>query len=436
MTLTPFAWVLLGLGGLVAFLSAARPEWLGWVLLIDLLAVLAITVDAFTLPRADAFRVQRKHERVLSLGTANRIELHLEHALTTPRRARLRDEPPPFCDYDRREFSVTLLPNQPTQVVYHLTPRYRGEARFEDVFVRVAGRFGLALRDYRLPARESVPVYPNLLQMREYDLLRHRGRLQQMGFRQLRLRGQGTEFESLREYTPDDEFRKIDWKATARRGKPIVRDYQTERSQNVILMLDAGRNMLAEVEGKRKFDAVLNAALMLAYVAVQMDDKVGALVFSDEIDLFSVPQRGRTQVGKLVEALHAAQPRMVEPDYLYATTYLARRWRKRSLIALFTDLIDPDASRMVLHALGTLTRQHLCVAITVSDPRLHAWSRQVPEKPLELYRRAVAVQTLADRLAAMRTLERMGIHCIDAEPETLVPALVNYYLQMKARGGL
>ncbi|MFN3690152.1 MAG: hypothetical protein ACK4UU_04420, partial [Fimbriimonadales bacterium] len=194
MVLTYRAWLLLSLGGLVALIGAARPEWLGLVLPIDLLAILAITVDALTLPRLEAFRVQRKHERVLSLGAANRIELRLEHTLTTPRRARLRDEPPPLCDYDQREFHLTLQPHQPVQVAYHLAPRYRGEARFEDVFLRVEGRFGLTARDYRLPAREIAPAYPNLLQMREYDLLRHRGRLQQMGFRQLRLRGQGTEF--------------------------------------------------------------------------------------------------------------------------------------------------------------------------------------------------------------------------------------------------
>ena len=436
MTLTYRAWAVLSAGGLVALLGAVRPDLLGLTLLVDLLAVVIIAVDALSLPRAEAFRLQRRHERVLSLGAENRIELTLTHDLTAPHHARLRDEPPPDCDYDRREFTLRLTPDQPAQVVYHLTPRYRGEARFEDVFLRVEGRLRLTTRDYRLPARESVPVYPNLLQLREYDLLRHRGRLQLMGFRQLRLRGQGTEFESLREYTPDDEFRRIDWKATARRGKPIVRDYQTERSQNVVLLLDAGRTMLAEVEGRRKFDAVLNAALMLAYVAVQMDDKVGALVFADEVDLFSPPQRGRAQVGKLVDALHDAEPRMVESDYLYAATYLAKRWRKRSLIALFTDLIDPDASRMVLHALGALRRQHLCVAITDADPRLHRWSQQPPDTPSDLYRRAVALQTLNDRLAATRALERMGVHCIDAEPDTLVAALVNHYLQVKARGGL
>jgi uncharacterized protein (DUF58 family) len=373
---------------------------------------------------------------VLSLGTANRIELMLSAAISAPLRVRLRDEPPPDCTFDRREFDILLRPEEPASVHYHLTPLYRGEARFEDIFLRVEGRLGLVYGFYRLPARERVPVYPNLLQMREYELLRHRGLLRQMGFRQTRLRGLGTEFESLREYTIDDEFRRIDWKATARRGKPIVRDYQVERSQNVLLLFDAGRNMLAEVEGMRKFDAVLNTGLMLAYVATQMDDKVGALVFADEIDQFVPPQRGRGQVAKLVQQLHAVQPRMVEADYLYAITYLAQRWRKRSLMVLFTDLIDPDASRVLLQALAGLARQHLCVCVTVSDPRLHEWSQQTPHTAEQLYRRAIATQVLTDRLAAARTLERMGIATVDAEPETLVSALVNFYLQVKARGGL
>jgi uncharacterized protein (DUF58 family) len=436
MTLTFRAWILVGVGGLISLLGIARPALLVWVVPYDLLVAVLVALDALWLPRAARFRVARLHEAVLSLGTANRIELMLSAAISAPLRVRLRDEPPPDCTFDQREFDVLLRPEEPALVHYHLTPLYRGEARFEDIFLRVEGRLGLVYGFYRLPARERVPVYPNLLQMREYELLRHRGLLRQMGFRQTRLRGLGTEFESLRDYTIDDEFRRIDWKATARRGKPIVRDYQVERSQNVLLLFDAGRNMLAEVEGMRKFDAVLNTGLMLAYVATQMDDKVGALVFADEIDQFIPPQRGRGQVAKLVQQLHAVQPRMVEADYLYAITYLAQRWRKRSLMVLFTDLIDPDASRVLLQAMAGLARQHLCVCVTVSDPRLHAWSQQTPRTAEQLYRRAIATQVLTDRLAAARTLERMGIATIDAEPETLVSALVNFYLQVKARGGL
>jgi len=186
----------------------------------------------------------------------------------------------------------------------------------------------------------------------------------------------------------------------------------------------------------RKFDTVLNTALMLAYVATQMDDKVGAMVFADEIDQFVPPQRGRAQVAHLTQRLHAAQPRLVEPDYLYAVTYLARRWRKRSLMVFFTDLIDPESSRLLLHAIGALHKQHLCVVVTVADPRLRAWSHELPESPETLYRRAVATQVLTDRLSAIRTLERMGVYAIDSAPETLVADLVNYYLQIKARGAV
>ncbi len=436
MTLTVRAWILLSVGGLISLLGVARPPLLVWVVPYDLVVAALIVADALLLPRAARFRAARLHEAVLSLGTANRIELTLSAAISRPLRVRLRDEPPPDCTFDRREFDLVLMPDTPAQVAYHLTPLYRGEARFEDVFLRVEGWLGLVYGFYRLPARERVPIYPNLLQLREYELLRHRGLLRQMGFRQTRLRGLGTEFESLREYTIDDEFRRIDWKATARRGKPIVRDYQIERSQNVILLFDAGRNMLAEVEGMRKFDAVLNTGLMLAYVATQMDDKVGTLVFADEVERFLPPQRGRAQLAQLVHALHAVQPRMVEADYIYAITYLAQRWRKRSLMVIFTDLIDPDASRVLLHALAGLAKQHLCVCVTVSDPRLHAWSRLTPQSADQLYRRAIATQVLTDRLAAARTLERMGVSTIDAEPDTLVPALVNFYLQAKARGVL
>lgn len=436
MVLLSRSWWLIGLGGLLSALAVVYPPLMMGVILLDIAIGVLILVDVLSFPRPQAFRARRQHEHVLSLGARNRIVIVLEHNLTTSRYARLRDEPPPDVEWDHREFSIRLVPEEPASVGYHLTPRYRGEARFEDIFLRVEGRLRLVAQTYRLPARERVPVYPNLLQLREYDLLRHRGLLRQMGFRQYRLRGQGTEFESLREYTPDDEFRKIDWNATARRGKPIVRDYQVERSQNVLLLLDAGRNMLAEVEGMRKFDTVLNCALMLAYVATQMDDKAGAMVFADEIDQFVPPQRGRAQVAHLTQRLHAVQPRLVEPDYLYAVTYLARRWRKRSLMVFFTDLIDPDSSRMLLHAVSTLRKQHLCVVVTVADPRLRIWEREIPESPERLYRRAVVTQVLTDRLSAVRTLERMGVHAIDSAPETLVADLVNYYMQVKARGSI
>lgn len=429
-------WILFAIGGLLALIGVGIPSILWLVALYDGLLFALLLTDIFTLPRPADLKVERSHEEVLSLGAPNLIRLIAYSRANRPLTIRLRDEPPPDCRFDRREFTLRLEPETPAEVHYHLTPLYRGEIRFQDVFMRVWGRLGLAVNSYRLPGRSTVRVYPDLIRMREYELLRHRGLLTQLGFRQIRVKGTGTDFESLREYTTDDEFRRIDWKATARRGKPVVRDYQTERSQNVVLLLDAGRNMLSEVEGIRKFDTVLNVSLMLAYVAALMDDKVGAMVFGDEIDKFVVPDRGRRQVSRLVEAMHACQPRPVEPDYLYAVTYLAHRWRKRSLIVVFTDLIDPESSRVLLQALRGLSRRHLCVCATVADPRLRSLSQRYPETVGDLYTRAVATQVFTDRLMTVRTLQQMGVQVIDAEPETLVQAVVNHYLSVKARGRL
>lgn len=436
MVFTPRFWVLIAIGGLLALLGLRYPPILLLVAIWDIGVIFLALLDLFTLPRPAAFQVRRLHEEVLSLGAANLIRLEVLVHTRRPLKLRLRDEPPSECLFDQREFRLTLLPYQPAECRYHLTPIRRGDHRFQDIFLRVEGALGLVIGTYRLPAREVVKVYPDLLAIRQYDLLRHRGMLRQVGFRQVRLRGAGTQFESLREYTPDDEFRRIDWKATARKNKLIVRDYETERSQNVILMLDAGRNMLAEVEGLRKFDTVLNVALMLAYVAMLMDDKVGAMVFSDEIEQFIPPQRGKQQVARLTEALHAQEARPVEPDYLGAVTYFAHRWRKRSLIAVFTDLVEVEASRALVQALSGIARHHLCLCITVADPRLRRLSQQAPETLPQFYSRAIATQVLTDRFAVIRMLEHMGVHVIDTEPENLVQAVVNYYTQVKGKGRL
>ncbi|MCW5933944.1 MAG: DUF58 domain-containing protein [Fimbriimonadia bacterium] len=436
MVFTPIVWGILLLSGLLALVGISNPLFLSLAVLLDGALLVAMLIDALTMPRASDLEVTRHHEDALSLGAQNRIELEVVSRARRLLQAQLREEPPPDCQFNQRLFPVTLLPHQPVTVHYWLTPKYRGETRFQDVFLKVEGALKLVKRHYRIPAREGAKVYPNLLQIREYELLRHRGLLRQIGFRQLRLRGTGTEFESLRDYTSDDEFRKIDWKATARRGKPIVRDYETERSQNVVLLLDAGRNMLSEVEGIRKFDTVLNVALMLAYVAVLMDDKVGAMSFADEVLTFAPPQRGRQQVAHLVDVLHDQQPRSVEPDYFQAVTYLRHRWRKRSLVVVFTDLIDPESSRALLQSLKGLSRHHLCVCVTVADPRVRRLSSQYPRAAEQMYTRAVATQVLTDRAATVRALERLNVHVIDTEPENLVKSVVNFYTSIKARGAL
>ena len=194
------------------------------------------------------------------------------------------------------------------------------------------------------------------------------------------MRGGGSEFESLRDYVPGDEYKKIDWSATARRGKLISRQYEAERSQNIVLLLDTGRTMLQPVQKMAKLDFVVNTALMLAYVAAASDDKVGLMAFDADIRVYLPPAKSKAQVYGILESLYNLNARMVETDYKAAFQNLATRWRRRSLVVLFSDLVDPDSSAQILDAVPMLADMHRLVCVTVSDPNILAGRQRRPRR--------------------------------------------------------
>jgi len=291
-------------------------------------------------------------------------------------------------------------------------------------------------RQRQIQASQRVKVYPNMKEAQRFNLLARRGRLQQVGIRKARLQGAGREFESLRDYQPDDELRRIDWKATARRGDLVSRQYEVEKSQNVMLVLDVGRTMLAEVEGIQKIDYAINAALMLAYVAADTDDNVGLLVFADTVQTYLPPKKGRAQLHAILEALHNIQASLVEPDYLQALTFLQTRFRKRSLMVCFTDLWDPDSSHMTIAELARLQPRHMVAAVTLLDTKLKDAAEQEPATVTAVYKKAVAMQVLQDRQRALSALTQRGILVVDSPAEKLSADLVNKYLEVKERSKL
>ncbi|HLV79946.1 MAG TPA: DUF58 domain-containing protein, partial [Chthonomonadaceae bacterium] len=276
-------------------------------------------------------------------------------------------------------------------------------------------------------------VYPSLVETAKFTLMARRGRLQQAGIRQARLQGAGREFESLRDYLPDDELRRIDWKATARRGRLVSRQYEVERSQNVLLVLDVGRTMLAEIDGVQKIDYAINAALLLAYVATLAEDRVGLLVFADTVQTYLPPKRGRTQVYAILEALYNARASLAEPDYRAALAYLQARWRRRTLVVCFTDLWDPDSSRQTISELAALQPRHLVAAVTLLDTKVQRAADQDVTLPETAYQKAVATQVLEDRQKAVAALTQRGILVVDSPADKLSAELVNRYLEVKER---
>lgn len=387
-------------------------------------------------PRGDQLHLERRFDPVLSVRVPNRIELRLRNDGAETLAGVLRDESPDGFASSDREFAIGLGAGDSKTLSYTVTPNERGSTSFRGTFLRLRRPLGLVDVVVELPNTESVRVYPNVLALREFDLLRQRGMLRQMGIRRSRMRGLGTEFESLREYAEGDDFRKIDWKATARRGRLVVRNFEHERNQAVIVCIDIGRRMLAEVDGVRKLDHVLDALLMLAHAAARSGDAVGILVYADHVRRYVPPQKGRGALSVIIEAIHDLIAEPVESDPIAAFSYLSARWKRRSLLVCFTDVEDEEQAHALSAAMGPLTGRHLTLVARVADPRLGALVATPLEQPRDLFTRAAAQQLDSERRLAGSMLSVRGTHTLDAEPADLAAALVSYYFDVKQRGAL
>lgn len=399
----------------------------------DLALVLAGAVSYWLGPNGASLRLSRKFDPVLSVRVANRIELKLENDGVEALFGRLRDEPPPAFRATRQEFDIALPPGRAREFAYHVTPDSRGSDYFRGTFLRLKCPFGLVEKDVRLRTEQPVRVYPNVLALREFDLLKQRGRLQQMGIRKSRIRGLGTEFESLREYADGDDFRKIDWKATARRAKLVVRQFETERNQAVIIVVDAGRKMLAEADGITKLDHTLDSLLMLAHAAFAGGDLVGLLVYSDVVKRYIPPRKGRNHLGVIIEAIHDLLAEPIESDPAAAYAFLSSRWKRRSLLVAFTDLDDEDGAKEYVAAMGAIPRRHLTLLARVGDPGHRKCIESAISEESDLYQKASTLLLLNDRQRAASVLEAANINALEAEPQDLSSELVSFYFAVKER---
>ncbi|MEI8281605.1 MAG: DUF58 domain-containing protein, partial [Armatimonadota bacterium] len=258
MVPTKFFWFLVALGiPLIAVATLTGFLWFGWFYNIALLFALLITF--YFGPNSKDLRFRRRMDAVLSVRARNRIRIELEHDGDFQLSGVIRDEIPATFSAEEPETKLSVSPGQKFTYEYFLVPPERGEEFFRATYLRLNCPFGLVQKQIRLNTEQPVKVFPNILALREFQLLNQQGRLREAGIRKSRLKGMGTEFESLRDYSEGDDFRKVDWKATARRGKIIVREYEVERNQAVILCVDCGRHMMAEINGVRKLDLVLDS---------------------------------------------------------------------------------------------------------------------------------------------------------------------------------
>lgn len=421
-----FAVPLIALG---AFLRGM--EWLGWAY--ALLILILFFVDWRVTGSLDRFDVERIHENKLSLGVQNAIKLHVRNRSRRGTRLRVRDEAPEEFHIETRVMEGNVTPLGMWNHIYHVQPLRRGDYTFGNITLRWLGPLGLVYRQGTVQAKKSVKVYPNLMDVRKYDLMLRKNRLQEMGLRHTRMFGEGTEFERLREYLPDDEYRRINWKATARRHRPVTVQYQTERSQTVIAVLDTGRMMQSPVADIAKLDYAVNAVLFLGYVATGKGDRVGVMSFADDVSHYLAPRQGRGQFYRMLEVLYAVDAQQVEPNYRKALTYLAVKQRRRALVVIFTDLSSGASLDSLVAQVSLLARSSLPLVVTISDPDVHTAADQIPVNTLSAYQRASAAHMLDERRLVLDTLRKRGVLTLDVPANQLSLAVINRYLELKGK---
>jgi uncharacterized protein (DUF58 family) len=432
---TKLFYILLALGFVPLSLSWGRPT-LRWVTYAYDAALLLIAfIDAQTSQWPAGATLQREFGGRFAVGAETEVHVRVLNNSPRPLKLVIKDEYPPQMHlWGSREGRLNVDAQSSAALVYELTPPKRGRFEFGLIAVRYLSRLGLVWRHTNVGQPVAVKVYPNMRRAREAELKALGARSLVSAHRKTSWRGEGREFESLRDYVRGDELRHISWSATARRGKLVTRQYQIERDQTILIAIDAGRLMTARIEQETKLDSAVHATLALMSAAARGGDNAGIVVFGRRIKAYLPPKRGSEHMDAALEALHAVEPEMIEPSYARAFEFIAANCKRRALVVLLTDLVDEEGSKDLLTSLKILRPRHLPLVVTIGDRDLKAAVRDVPENVNDLFTQSVAEEIIHQREAALRLVEAQGGLALDVNAAALAPALLEKYLQVKERG--
>lgn len=403
-----------------------------------LVAVAADAVMVGLITARDQVRVRRELPPTVGIGETVGGVYHIRSTARHGLRAALHDRLPRAVDKLAQTTGSHPLPaGGELRLPVTLGARTRGVHRLGPAAVQVVGPLGLVQHALIVELDDTLTIAPSLTGVRRYRLLALQHRLQDVGVRAIRRRGEGTTFANLREYSTGDDPRHVDWKATARRRKLITREYTVEQGQTIIIAIDAGRMMTQMAGPLSRFEYALSSALILADVAVHSGDRVGLILFDDEVRAFIPPSRGGAALHLMREALIPATARMVEPDYAAAFRTLAARHRRRSLIVTFTDVVDPRASAaLIAHTVRSAAR-HLPLLVALRNDDLLAAATPADRRTsAALYEAAAAEELVTAREAALHRMRQAGVSIVDVSPQRMSAAVINRYLEIKARASL
>lgn len=419
--------------GLLGFLS---PLALDLMLAVDVALFLAVWSDARLAVDPARLSIRRVAQDSFSVGQNVAFSYRWGNPSVRAARLLIRETRPRLLGGVMPSRRLVIGAKSMTREEQLAVPARRGRETAGWFAIRSRGPLGLGQRQRRVDHEWAVIIFPSLPVSRLKASIAEAARRREAGLRQLRRMGEGRQFESLREWVPGDDTRHIDWKASARRNKVIARQFEAERRQQVLLVLDAGRLLTAEVAGRARMEYVVQAALSLALAATRHDDNIGVMTLADEVMHYVTPQRGRRGLRQVLEVLSVVEPRLVESDYPAGFRYLAVRNRKRALTVFFTDVIDRTASEALVANVGSLRPRHLPLVVTLRNPELDQVAEARPATLAAAYRKAAAEELLSARDEALTRMRRSGAVVLDVPPERASAAVVEKYLELKRRGRL
>lgn len=418
-------WALL----VIAPLLVCGEAW-AWVALSCDCLLLALALLEARYLRARLPELSRELPPRLSLGD-NTITLQLRNNSSNRMRGRICDDAPDSFECTPRELSFELAPLQHCTLTYTLQVRARGQYQFGSLHMRVDGPLGLGATIAIQAANADVRVYPSPRGPLRYELALRRGALSGVGVRRAGRPGGAGELDQLREYVPGDALRDLAWKASAKRLHPITRVHDQEQSQTIMIALDAGRLMAAPLGDFCKLDHAIHAALLLAWVALRAGDAVGIVIFEQEVLGSLLPARGRSQYRRILECVYAVEASDAYVDFRALTSFVRSHVPRRSLLLLFSDLVDESQARPLSAELPKLSPKHLPLCVTLRDPVTSQLAQAQANDVSEVYLRAAASDLVAERALTKRLLTRAGVQVLEASAQQLSIETVNRYLDIK-----
>ncbi|MBS1645727.1 MAG: DUF58 domain-containing protein [Bacteroidetes bacterium] len=370
----------------------------------------------------------------LSNGDDNVITIYIKNQYPFDVHASLVDELPIL--FQIRDFKkIFFLPTEKeTHIRYTLKPTQRGEYYFGAIRVFVSSRMKLVERRFSFQENNMLPVYPSFIQMKKYELLAIHNRLTIEGIKKIRRLGHTSEFEYIKEYAQGDYVKNINWKASARRNKIMVNKYQDEKAQQVYCAIDMGRTMKMPFNGMTLLDYAINASLVLSNIAYKKDDKPGLITFSDKVQCFVAAERRSTQMHRIVEALYKQQTLFYESSYEQLYQYTHTYLTQRSLFLLFTNFEHISSLKRQLKYLKQLSKKHTLLVVFFENTELQNQLQQPANNILDIYYKAIAEKMNTEKHIITNTLSALGIQSIYTAPQNLSVAVINKYLELKARG--